>query len=174
MEQRLEAIRDTLAKQKEKRGVSESVWKGAQATRGSLTSYATDVLAKKKSVSASAASTASKKKGYGGVAEQANVLHQQVEQVVMGRLERMKQIHETSSAIGGTGGGSEVCNVAARASPTTSSSTTNTSKNDLSTAMTFIKPTAPQGPPPAKVVSYLFNFSHQGAKSYLRSTHVLM
>ncbi|KAI8852854.1 hypothetical protein BC829DRAFT_487292 [Chytridium lagenaria] len=47
MEERLQALRDYLAIQKEKRGESESVWKAGKMRRGSLTNYAGDVLAKR-------------------------------------------------------------------------------------------------------------------------------
>ncbi|KAJ3038736.1 hypothetical protein HDV00_000396 [Rhizophlyctis rosea] len=50
MEERLNALRDSLAKQKEKRTTtgSESVWRGGEARNGSLGAYAQEVLAKKR------------------------------------------------------------------------------------------------------------------------------
>ncbi|TPX72880.1 hypothetical protein SpCBS45565_g00211 [Spizellomyces sp. 'palustris'] len=49
MEERLNALRETLARQKEKRASANksSVWRGGQLQKGTLNSYAADVLAKK-------------------------------------------------------------------------------------------------------------------------------
>ncbi|KAJ3182909.1 hypothetical protein HDU85_002512 [Gaertneriomyces sp. JEL0708] len=65
LEQRLNTLRSTLARQKEHAASnSDVVWQSAHATRGSLKSYASDVLAKK--------SSASQKSRYGGLADEAD------------------------------------------------------------------------------------------------------
>ncbi|KAI9001706.1 hypothetical protein BC832DRAFT_562450 [Gaertneriomyces semiglobifer] len=65
LEQRLNSLRSTLARQKEHAASSSDVvWQSAHATRGSLKSYASDVLAKK--------SSASQKSRYGGLADEAD------------------------------------------------------------------------------------------------------
>ncbi|KAJ3417511.1 hypothetical protein HDV05_003375 [Chytridiales sp. JEL 0842] len=144
MEARLQAIRDQLAKQKEKRGMSESVWKGAHSKRGSLNSYATDVLTKK---GGNSAGTVAKKKGFSGVGDQANALHKQVEQVVMGRLDRLRQLQEEPPRAKEIAANSN--NVKTSNSVGTSEKTP--SETDLSAGVTYIKPSAPAGPPPARI-----------------------
>ncbi|KAJ3103092.1 hypothetical protein HDU97_010372 [Phlyctochytrium planicorne] len=47
MEERLQALKEYLAIEKEKRGESTFVWKAGKQQRGSLSKYAGDVLAKK-------------------------------------------------------------------------------------------------------------------------------
>ncbi|KAI9091257.1 hypothetical protein DFS34DRAFT_328079 [Phlyctochytrium arcticum] len=64
MEERLNALRETLARQKEKRASANrtSVWRAGQSQRGSLSSYASDVLAKK--------NAAMQKTRYGGIGQE--------------------------------------------------------------------------------------------------------
>ncbi|KAJ3233642.1 hypothetical protein HDU81_002085 [Chytriomyces hyalinus] len=48
MEDRLTALKENLSKQKEKRGQADSIWKGGDQQRGSLKTYADDVLIAKR------------------------------------------------------------------------------------------------------------------------------
>ncbi|KAJ3091778.1 hypothetical protein HK102_013484 [Quaeritorhiza haematococci] len=72
MEERLTALRDTLMKQKEKRGNLEYLWKAGDRSRGSLKSYASEVLAKKNP-------TKTKRTRFGGLGEEADAQRKTVE-----------------------------------------------------------------------------------------------
>ncbi|KAJ3191515.1 hypothetical protein HK101_007655 [Irineochytrium annulatum] len=83
MEDRLQALRDSLSRSKEKRGNSDVVWKAGRQQRGSLKTYAEDVLMKKHL----------KKERFKGVAEEGlNAGVKEVESVVATRLAQLQQI----------------------------------------------------------------------------------
>lgn len=63
MEERLKVLRETLEKQKEKRGNTAYLWKSANAQKGTLNKYADDVLAAK---------NASLKARYSGIGDEAD------------------------------------------------------------------------------------------------------
>ncbi|KAJ3020765.1 UNVERIFIED_CONTAM: hypothetical protein HDU68_009977 [Siphonaria sp. JEL0065] len=102
MEERLLALKDNLSKQKEKRGTAESIWKGGNSTRGSLNTYAVDVLhAKKQAKAAVQVQTQPKKKRYDGLMNEATQELQNFEAVVEKRLAQLDTLHSQSTGASG-------------------------------------------------------------------------
>ncbi|KAI9356530.1 hypothetical protein DFJ73DRAFT_822952 [Zopfochytrium polystomum] len=86
MEQRLEMLREEMSRQKEKRGTTETLWRAAKPSRGTLNNYADDVLAKK--------NAALKMRRYGGATEQAHAELKKVEAVVQSRLDQLSALQQ--------------------------------------------------------------------------------
>ncbi|KAJ3404628.1 hypothetical protein HDU80_002567 [Chytriomyces hyalinus] len=97
MEDRLTALKENLSKQKEKRGQTESIWKGGDQQRGSLKTYADDVLiakrmAKKKQTTTPPSALKASSK-YSGIADEANAQLQTFEGHMETRLKQLNSLH---------------------------------------------------------------------------------
>ncbi|KAI8838589.1 hypothetical protein BJ741DRAFT_663499 [Chytriomyces cf. hyalinus JEL632] len=97
MEDRLIALKENLSKQKEKRGQTESIWKGGDQQRGSLKTYADDVLiakrmAKKKQTT-TPPSNLKASSIYAGIADEANAQLQSFEGQMETRLQQLDSLH---------------------------------------------------------------------------------
>ncbi|KAJ3049551.1 hypothetical protein HK097_009468, partial [Rhizophlyctis rosea] len=82
MEERLSALKDSLAKQKEKRVTSsrESLWRGGEARNGSLGAYAQEVLAKKRQA------VKAKRASFSGAGAEADQLRKGLENSLKGHV----------------------------------------------------------------------------------------
>ncbi|KAI8622640.1 hypothetical protein BC830DRAFT_269454 [Chytriomyces sp. MP71] len=98
MEERLVALKETLSKQKEKRGTTESIWKGGNLQRGSLKSYADDVLLAKK-----LAKERQKQANlrYSGISDEAATQLRSFEDEVAARLMKLQSLHSQSTGHAG-------------------------------------------------------------------------
>ncbi|KAI8832071.1 hypothetical protein BJ741DRAFT_292723 [Chytriomyces cf. hyalinus JEL632] len=97
MEDRLTALKENLSKQKEKRGQTESIWKGGDQQRGSLKTYADDVLiakrlAKKKQMTTPPSALKASSR-YAGIADEANAQLQTFEGQMETRLKQLDSLH---------------------------------------------------------------------------------
>ncbi|KAJ3257518.1 hypothetical protein HDU77_002680 [Chytriomyces hyalinus] len=97
MEDRLTALKENLSKQKEKRGQTESIWKGGDQQRGSLKTYADDVLiakrlAKKKQTNTPPSALKASSR-YAGIADEANAQLQTFEGQMETRLKQLDNLH---------------------------------------------------------------------------------
>ncbi|KAJ3231110.1 hypothetical protein HDU78_007882 [Chytriomyces hyalinus] len=97
MEDRLTALKENLSKQKEKRGQTESIWKGGDQQRGSLKTYADDVLiakrmAKKKQTTTQPSALKASSR-YSGIADEANAQLQTFEGQMETRLKQLDSLH---------------------------------------------------------------------------------
>ncbi|ORY30130.1 hypothetical protein BCR33DRAFT_724439 [Rhizoclosmatium globosum] len=156
MEERLVVLKENLSKQKERE--ADSIWKGGNSTRGSLNTYATDVLAKKQQ-----AKNLTQKR-YKGIADETQNELKSFELAVEKRLNQLEKLHNQSTGREGLPADPSLIiaphpKVAAAAQPQTTLETTSAREEKViyarqqpvdspSNIVPEIKPTPPTLPPP--------------------------